>query len=503
MSDAPPRGALVAAALTVAALALAAALAAGGAMPSRVALVLALAFLPYGGLLVVERPLSLRVVLGLAAFAGLALVLAPSVLSDDLYRYLWDGRVLRAGLDPYALAPSDPALAALRDEHWARINHPQIPTIYPPIAQALFGAVGAIWHHPIALKAVALLAHLGAVLPVARLAERIGVDPGRAAALHGLNPLALSESALGGHVDAFAALFLALFALALLSGRPFRAAAGAVAAAGVKLVGLLVAPLLWRKSRLAAILALTLGALWLVPLLGAGDDRAVGGFGQYARRWGGNAGAFVLIESALTEAVEQTHGIGPGRVRFDGLREPLTRWQGTALDPMASFQREKKERGDPAELESTVVGSLGARILAALVLLTSALWLGRRQAAAAATLTGCRTLLLLALLLLPQLHPWYLLWLLPFEAALGGGAGLVFSAVVLVAYAPLDGWIAGRHWVESPWATAFEHTLVWVFWLAEVLRAHPVRRGCKVPAGSRRRVEKPKVGTPSRVSEPV
>jgi hypothetical protein len=144
VSEAPARGALLAAGLTVAALALAAALAASGAMPSRVALAIALAFLPYGGLLVVERPLGLRAALSLAAVAGLALVLAPSVLSDDLYRYLWDGRVLRAGFDPYAFAPSDPALAALRDEHWAHINHPQIPTIYPPIAQGLFAAVGAI-----------------------------------------------------------------------------------------------------------------------------------------------------------------------------------------------------------------------------------------------------------------------------------------------------------------------------------------------------------------------
>ncbi len=190
-------------------------------------------------------------------------------------------------------------------------------------------------------------------------------------------------------------------------------------------------------------------------------------------------------------------------MRFEGLREPLTRWQGTALDPMASFQREKKERGDPAELEATVVGSLGARVLVALVLLLSVLWLARRAAPAEAALMGCRSLLLLALLLLPQLHPWYLLWLLPFEAALGGGVGLVFSAVVLVAYAPLDGWIAGREWVESRPSVVFEHGLVWAFWVGEALRARAARRGCKDPDRAPRRAEKAKIGAPSCVSEPV
>ncbi len=494
------RGATLSAGLTAIALVIAATLAVGGAMPSRVAMTLALAFVPYGGLLLTERSLPLRATMTFAAVAGATLVLAPSVLSDDLYRYLWDGRVLRAGLDPYAFAPADPALVALRDEWWPRINHPRIPTIYPPLAQGIFGAVGAVWHHPMALKAVALLAHLGAVPIVARLAARTGVDPRRAAALLALNPLALSESALGGHVDAFVALFVVMAVLAAVTSRVGRSAAALVAAAGVKLVGLLVAPLLWRTSRTAALLAFVLGGLCLVPLLRAGDERAVGGFGQYARRWGGNAGAFVLAEQAIAAGLERSHGIAPGRVRFEGLRETLTRWQGTALDPMASFQREKKERGDPAELEASVVGSLGARALVALAWMVVALGLVRRGGS---LLASCRALLLLTLLLLPQLHPWYLLWLLPLEAALGGGAGLVFSAVALVAYAPLDGWIASRNWAEMAPAVGFEHGLVWAIWLVEGLRERRSKKAHPGAVEPQRTRTDPKVGAVSRVQGPV
>lgn len=500
MSAAPARGATLAAGLTAVSLVVAATFAVMGAMPSRVAIAIALAFLPYGGLLWARRSIPLRVAVAFAATAGVTLVLAPSVLSDDLYRYLWDGRVLRAGLDPYALAPADPALAALRDGWWPRINHPRIPTIYPPLAQALFGAVGAVWHHPIALKAVALLAHLGAVPVVARLASRAGVDPRRAGALLALNPLALSESALGGHVDVFVALFIALAVLAGLTGKAARAAAAFVGAAAVKLIGLILAPLLWRTSRLAAAMAFALGLLCVVPLLTAGDEHAVGGFGQYARRWGGNAGAFVLAEQAIAASVEATHGVAPGRVRFEGLREPLTRWQGTALDPMASFQREKKERGDAAELEASVVGSLGARLLAALLLVGVAVRLARRGGS---LLGSCRALLLLTLLLLPQLHPWYLLWLLPLEAALGGGAGLAFSAVVLVAYAPLDGWIAGRIWIEHAPAVGFEHGLVWALWVAEGLRTRRASGEDRGATESTLAKVGAKVERGSRVQEPV
>ena len=86
-------------------------------------------------------------------------LLAPPRTSDDSYRYLWDGRVQAAGISPYAYAPTDPALAALRagdpalfpvggrcagwDLHRAdgictHINRPTVHTIYPPVAEVWF-----------------------------------------------------------------------------------------------------------------------------------------------------------------------------------------------------------------------------------------------------------------------------------------------------------------------------------------------------------------------------
>ncbi len=91
--------------------------------------------------------------LGLALAAGLAarlLVLAgPPLMSTDLYRYVWDGRVQAAGINPYLYIPADPALAGLRDEGggaeaiFANMNRADTaPTIYPPAAQLLFAAIG-------------------------------------------------------------------------------------------------------------------------------------------------------------------------------------------------------------------------------------------------------------------------------------------------------------------------------------------------------------------------
>src|SRR5689334_4625690 len=118
-------------------------LATRGGRPTDVALATAAAYVPWAAILIWGGPSlserdTLRLALALGAVAGLALVLAPPVLSDDVWRYLWDGRVLRAGISPYAHAPDHPSLAFLRDAGWRRVNNPEIPTIYPPVAQILF-----------------------------------------------------------------------------------------------------------------------------------------------------------------------------------------------------------------------------------------------------------------------------------------------------------------------------------------------------------------------------
>lgn len=73
--------------------------------------------------------------------AGLALVVAcvctPSFLETDQFRYIWDGLVAARGVNPFRFAPDE---ISWRQQHfWAmHINHPHLPTIYPPFAQAVF-----------------------------------------------------------------------------------------------------------------------------------------------------------------------------------------------------------------------------------------------------------------------------------------------------------------------------------------------------------------------------
>ena len=86
-----------------------------------------------------RRSTLLLLVLFAAAFR-LSVLFAPPALSDDIYRYIWDGRVQAAGINPYRHIPAADALGFLRDaDVYPNINRRDYaPTIYPPLAQMIF-----------------------------------------------------------------------------------------------------------------------------------------------------------------------------------------------------------------------------------------------------------------------------------------------------------------------------------------------------------------------------
>ena len=83
-----------------------------------------------------------HVLLGAVLFR-LVMLVSEIHFSDDVWRYLWDGHVQTWGINPYQHAPADFALTGLRTDFWPRINHPEVPSIYPHAAQLVFGVCAA------------------------------------------------------------------------------------------------------------------------------------------------------------------------------------------------------------------------------------------------------------------------------------------------------------------------------------------------------------------------
>ncbi len=234
---------------------------------------------------------SLALVLGVAVLLRVLPFLTNNFLSSDLYRYVWDGMVQAAGINPFLHIPADPALAFLRDSAiFPHINRADYaPTIYPPAAQLVFAAIGLVHPSQLAMKGAMVGFEALAVGCLVALLRRMG-QPASRVLIYAWNPLCLWEYAGNGHVDAVA---IGLIALALLLRARLRDGwAGAVLALAVlvKFLPLAVGPALWRRGGAVRLVAAGAGvviALYAGYMLWNGAGLKVLGFlGGYSAEEG-------------------------------------------------------------------------------------------------------------------------------------------------------------------------------------------------------------------------
>jgi alpha-1,6-mannosyltransferase len=221
---------------------------------------------------------AVAAMLAVAAVMRLGVLLAPPYLSDDINRYVWDGRVEAAGINPYRYVPVDPHLAALRDDTiLPNINRSTYATtIYPPVAEYIFFLATRVGQSVIAMKAAMLALEAAGVAVLLRLLVLLRL-PRERILIYAWHPLTLWEFAGNGHVDAAVIAFLALALWA--RQREASAATGVALAAAVlvKFLPVVIVPALWRRwDWKLPVAAAATAVITYVPFIGAGS--AVLGF---------------------------------------------------------------------------------------------------------------------------------------------------------------------------------------------------------------------------------
>lgn len=323
------------------------------------------------------------VIVGWAVLLRVALLFTSPSLSDDVYRYVWDGRVAAAGVNPYLYPPSAPELEFLRGPLWDGINHKAMPTPYPPLAEALFAVTYRAWPESLAaMQVLAVLFDLGVMLILLPMLSRAGLPTSRVI-VYAWNPLVLVQFAHSAHFDA-AMLLPLLGSLLVLSYGP-RWGSGALLALSVlvKIAPLVLVPLFvvatWPAG---AVAAAVVGVAGVLPV--AGDTGALSG---------------ILSEGA--------------DARFnDSLSFVLFRVLGLLLP-------------DPDTASRAVSGII---LLAGVAM--GMIWLSARMGHWLSLLKASYSVLALLLLLNAVVEPWYLTWIVPFlcfTLASSGRGGLVLS----------------------------------------------------------------------------
>lgn len=332
---------------------------------------------------------------------------APS-LSDDYHRYLWDGRVQAAGINPYRYAPVDHALDSVEYPARDRINHPTLPTIYPALAQNLFYGLARVGvGSAVGLKLVFGFFELLTAVLIAAVAGR---QRRRAAVtMYLLHPLVIQETWSSAHLEAVPVFFALLCLLLVVRRSDIGAGVALGAATALKLTP----------------------AFLLLPALVGGRVRP----GRFAL---GFIPAF-----ALPYAPYVLSGTFMGSLRSTGATPEFN---------ASAFWL----------LRALVPDDL-ARVVAAVLFAAGGLWLSRRFSGRERAPIAFAATATLALLLLPVVFPWY--WLAPVALAaaadlrlplyLGVTAPASYASYLsepfgqrlwarIVAYAPLVTWRRAR-----------------------------------------------------------
>jgi len=424
------------------------------------------------------------------------------ILEIDVNRYIWDGATTLEGTSPYRYSPEQVLsgepdgtlpedlrrLVGLREKSKAlgtilsRIHYGELPTIYPPVSQAVFAvavfitpARAGVFTHVVVMKTVLVLFDMATVVVVIGLVRLAGKHVGWSVA-YAWCPLVIKEIANSGHSDSVA-VFLAMLALYLairplargVEGRNGRGLAmvGAVLlalAVGAKLYPVMLAPLFvalwirtqgWRWAGVAAGVFLATATIVLLPMIPMDGGRAVGngtaapaavetagvepqdpsgGLKAFLRRWEMNDFLFLLV----VENLKPTGDAEPAsRPWFSIVPDS---WK-AALVSITSPWLPVDKAGAAFFLTRALTGSVFVLIGALLV------WRVRSSDDPAAWLRVAFLTLAWLWLLSPTQNPWYWTWALPLVMFGGSRAWLAVSGLVVVYY--LRFWLI-YHWPDPP-----------------------------------------------------
>lgn len=354
-------------------------------MPEFIGLLLLAGILYVIAVFLVERfrlgTAAMIVILAATVLFRLVLLPATPSLSDDVYRYQWDGRVQRAHLNPYVVFPSAPGLSWLLDPDDPEPPGVDTPTIYPPLSEFVFRTIKTVPGY----KRASTILDLASVGLLLLLLTAMKLPLHRVLA-YAWSPAVLLSFAMSGHFDPLAIVMFLAALLFLVRNRPALSIAALALAFLSKFFPVLLLPAFLKRVRLAyvGIFAVLVFTFYL-PFLGAGSH-LFDGARNFGRDWSSNASFFQLLHFVVKSKAH-------------------------------------------------------AEFLAGLMVLGAMGYLAKRRAGllwSSLVLTGG------VLLVSPTAYPWYFTWSIPFLCFYPSAAWLLMSVTSVLAYTPPIAGAAGN-----------------------------------------------------------
>ena len=242
-------------------------------------------------------------------FFRMLLLFSIPNLSDDVYRFIWDGRLAANGINPFSHLPSEvmqmPAIAGITKEVYLQLNSTDHYTIYPPVLQGIFW-LGAklfpvnVFATIVFFKCTILLFEIGTSFLMLQLLKKLSL-PMHLSLLYILNPLVITELTGNVHFDGVMIFFVLLAVLLLLKNNWQSSAIGLALGIATKLLPVLFLPLLvnklgWKKGFLyAAITGVTSIILFAVVFDIATIQHMLNSIDLFIRKFEFNASIYYVV----------------------------------------------------------------------------------------------------------------------------------------------------------------------------------------------------------------
>ncbi len=361
-------------------------------------------------------------------------------LSDDFYRFIWDGRLLASGNHPFAQLPAyyidnNISIQGIDKDLFKSLNSPEYFTIYPALSQYVFWLAASLAPHSVhgsvlVIKMVIFIAEIGSLFLLRNLIREFNLPPSRVL-LYALNPLVIIELVGNTHPDALMIFFVLLAIVFLNSRREVFSAVAFSAAICIKIVPVIFFPVIiqrlgWRKAWKFCAITFIASLVIFLPLF---DRQIISGFyesiGYYFNRFEFNASIYYFV-----------------------------RWLGWLIFGFNIIQ-----------YAGIILGGI-----AFLLIVRIAHHIKKASSASAAILdkdffTRLLFVHLTYLLFTTTVHPWYVSMLLVFAVLTEFRFVVLWTAMIYLTYA---GYIQ-HTFHENLWLTAMEYTVVLGYLAYEIL----------------------------------
>ncbi len=312
---------------------------------------------------------------------------SPPSLSDDIYRYLWDGRVQSHGINPYKYPPNSDKLAFLKDEYADKVNEPTRPTIYPPLAQIVSLAGVNISYTVTFMKLIYVIFDILLIFVIYKILLFRG-DNILKVIIYAWNPVAVIEFASNGHNDSMAIFFLFLSFYLAMKDRPFLSVSSLSFSVLSKYTPMILLPFYYKKIDKRAILLFPLIIIVLFWPYRNGIEELLGGIKIYSHLQKFNDSIFYILHSIFLHY----------------LKDYYNPWHLAMID---------------------------SKMVIVVILISVFMYLfikNKELEWSAYIIIG------LFIILSFQVQPWYLMWILPFVCIYRGRAWIVLTSLIPLSY---------------------------------------------------------------------